>query len=475
MTNGCDINCGNLFEYLLQAVGKGYTTEERIDEALTNVLTTRFKLGILDEDANGNFVSGYNTESDNPYASIDYTHVDSYASKEINLRMSEESIVLLKNDGNLLPINKNNISTVGVIGPNADNRKALVGNYEGTSSEYVTVLEGIRREVENSGTRVYASNGCDLFKPKVEPLGERSDRLAEVKAVCDVSDVIIAVMGLDASLEGEEGDTGNAYGSGDKPNLLLPGLQQEVLDTIAASGKPAVLVVLAGSALALDKASTQFKAIIQGWYPGAQGGTAIANVIFGKKNPEGHLPLTFYSEKNTLPEFTDYNMKGRTYRYMTEEPLYPFGYGLSYTDFDIVPTQIVAGPDAYRSVDGKLDDRHIYFKSGSDSIDITVKVSNKGSMAGAATVQAYVDYTALNVAGAPVRQLKGLKKVHLDAGEEKEVVISLDEKAFGLYDENGEWKLNPGNYTVYIGNSQPDKRSEELNGKKCCGIPVVIE
>ena len=210
MTNGCDINCGNLFEYLLQAVGKGYTTEERIDEALTNVLTTRFKLGILDEDENGNFVSGYNTESDNPYASIDYTHVDSFTAKELNIRIAEESLVLLKNDGNLLPFNKNNISTVGVIGPNADSRKALVGNYEGTSSEYVTILEGIRREVENSGTRVYASNGCDLFKPKVEPLGERSDRLAEVKAVCDVSDVIIAVMGLDASLEGEEGDTGLA-------------------------------------------------------------------------------------------------------------------------------------------------------------------------------------------------------------------------------------------------------------------------
>ncbi|MBR3483875.1 MAG: glycoside hydrolase family 3 C-terminal domain-containing protein [Lachnospiraceae bacterium] len=475
MTNGCDINCGNLFEYLLQAVGKGYTTEERIDEALTNVLTTRFKLGILDEDENGNFVSGYNTESDNPYASIDYTHVDSYTSKDINLRMSEESIVLLKNDGGMLPFNKNNIRAIGVIGPNADNRKALVGNYEGTASEYVTVLEGIRREVENSGTRVYASNGCDLYKPKVEPLGEKSDRLAEVKAVCDVSDVIVAVMGLDATLEGEEGDTGNAYGSGDKPNLLLPGLQQEVLDAIAASGKPAVLVVLAGSAIALDKASSQFKAIIQGWYPGALGGTAIANVIFGKKNPEGHLPLTFYSEKNTLPEFTDYNMKGRTYRYMTEEPLYPFGYGLSYTDFEETVTKIVAGPDAYRQVNGELDRSNIYYKSGADSIDITVKVANKGNMAGAATVQAYVDYTALNLKGAPVRQLKALKKVHLAAGEEKEVTISLDENAFGLFDENGEWKLNPGNYKVYIGNQQPDRRSEELTGKKCIGISVIVE
>lgn len=472
MTNGCDINCGNLYEYLLQAVGMGYTTEERIDEALTNVLTTRFKLGILDEDENGNLVA---TDKDNPYNSIDYTHVDSFGSKEINLKIAEESIVLLKNDDNLLPFNKNNISSIGVIGPNADSRKALVGNYEGTSSEYVTVLEGIRREVENSGTRVYASNGCDLYKDRVENLGEHSDRLAEVKAVCDVSDVVVAVVGLDATLEGEEGDTGNAYGSGDKPNLLLPGLQQEVLDAIAASGKPAVLVVLAGSAIALDKPSTQFKAIIQGWYPGALGGTAIANVIFGKKNPEGHLPLTFYSEKNTLPEFTDYNMKGRTYRYMTEEPLYPFGYGLSYTDFDIVPTKIVAGPDAYKTVDGTLDNKNIYFKAGSDSIDITVKVANKGSMPGAATVQAYVDYTALNVAGAPVRQLKALKKVHLEANEEKEVTISLDEKAFGLYDENGEWKLNPGTYKVYIGNQQPDKRSEELTGKKCDAISVIIE
>ena len=475
MTNGCDINCGNLYEYLLQAVGMGYTTEERIDEALTNVLTTRFKLGILDTDDNGNIIPDSADNKKNPYSSIDYTHVDSYSSKEINLKIAEESIVLLKNADNLLPLDKNNISSIGIIGPNADSRKALVGNYEGTSSEYITVLDGIRREVENSGTRVYASNGCDLFRPKVEPLGERSDRLAEVKAVCDVSDVIVAVMGLDASLEGEEGDTGNAYGSGDKPNLLLPGLQQEVLDTIAASGKPAVLVVLSGSALALDKASTQFKAIIQGWYPGAQGGTAIANVIFGKKNPEGHLPLTFYSEKNTLPEFTDYAMKGRTYRYMTEEPLYPFGYGLSYTDFDITPTKIVAGPEAYETVDGVLDNKNIYFKSGDDSIDITVKVSNKGNMSGAATVQAYVDYTALNLPGAPIRQLKALKKVRLEAGEEKEVVISLDEKSFGLYDENGEWKLNPGNYSIFIGNSQPDRRSEELTGKKCSKIVISCE
>ncbi|MBR4344897.1 MAG: glycoside hydrolase family 3 C-terminal domain-containing protein [Lachnospiraceae bacterium] len=478
MTNGCDINCGNLYEYLLQAVGMGYTTEERIDEALTNVLTTRFKLGILDTDDNGNIIPYSMENSDDPYASIDYSHVDSFTSKEINLKIAEESIVLLKNEGNLLPIDKNEITKIGVIGPNADSRKALVGNYEGTSSEYVTVLEGIRREVENSGTRVFASVGCDLYRPKVEPLGEQSDRLAEVKAVCDVSDVIIAVMGLDASLEGEEGDTGNAYGSGDKPNLLLPGLQQEVLDTIAASGKPAVLVVLSGSALALDKASSEFKAVIQGWYPGAQGGNAIAHVLFGRKNPEGHLPVTFYSEKNTLPEFTDYAMKGRTYRYMTEEPLYPFGFGLSYTDFDEKISDVSVNGSAvhFKAEEGISDGKvtecsdAVAFKQGY-KLDITVKVSNKGNKAGTATVQAYVES---GISGAPLRQLKGLKKVSLEAGEEKDVIISLDENAFGLFDENGEWKLNSGNYNVFIGNAQPDKRSAELTGKKCEKISVKI-
>ena len=462
MTNGCDINCGNLFEYLLQAVGMGYTTEERIDEALTNVLTTRFKLGILDTDEEGNIIA---ENSENPYSTIDYTHVDSFTSKEINLKIAEESIVLLKNDDKLLPLDKNSITKIGVIGPNADSRKALVGNYEGTSSEYITVLEGIRREVENCGTRIFASVGCDLYKDKVENLAERSDRISEVKAVCDVSDVIVAVMGLDASLEGEEGDTGNAYGSGDKPNLLLPGLQQEVLDTIAASGKPAILVVLSGSALALDKASKEFKAIIQGWYPGAQGGKAIANVIFGKKNPEGHLPLTFYSEKNTLPDFTDYSMKNRTYRYMTEEPLYPFGFGLSYTDFDEEIANVKINGTSVES-NGKA----VSFRSG-DKAEIAVKVKNTGDHDGAATVQLYVES---GIEGAPVRQLKGLKKVAVSKNEEKEVVISIDENAFVLYDVNGEKKLNPGVYKVYVGNQQPDARSTALTGKKCCMLTFEV-
>jgi len=465
MTNGCDINCGNLYEYLLQAVGQGYTTEERIDEALTNVLTTRFKLGIMGDLKNddGSLLE-CSCCSDNPYASIDYTYVDTDKARQLNLKVAEDSIVLLKNTDNLLPLDKSKIKTIGVIGPNADSRKALVGNYEGTSSEYITVLDGIRRETENDGIRIYASKGCDLYKNKVEPLGELSDRLAEVKAVCDVSDVVIAVMGLDASLEGEEGDTGNAYGSGDKPNLFLPGLQQEILDTIADSGKPSILVVLAGSALALDRADSEYKAILQGWYPGAQGGRAIANIIFGKANPSGHLPLTFYSEKNTLPEFTDYSMKGRTYRYMTEEPLYPFGYGLSYTEFEEKITSV--------SVKGKTLDKdsvdYVEFGAG-DKLELSIKVKNTGKVDGCATVQVYVES---GIENAPIRQLKGLKKISLSAGMEKDVCISLDETAFQLFDENGELQLNPGSYKVYVGNSQPDKRSVELTGISCDMITV---
>ena len=195
-----------------------------------------------------------------------------------------------------------------------------------------TLSEGIQDYVGDD-VRVLVSEGCHLCKPKVSGLGQENDRMSEVKGVCEMSDVIIACMGLDSSLEGEEGDEGNEFASGDKPNLNLPGLQQEVLEAIYASGKPVVLVLLSGSALAVSWADEHIPAIIQGWYPGAQGGRALASVLFGDYSPEGKLPVTFYRTTEELPDFTDYSMKGRTYRYMTQKALYPFGYGLSYTDF----------------------------------------------------------------------------------------------------------------------------------------------
>lgn len=428
MNKGCDLNCGNLYVYLLQAVKEGLVEESTIDRAVTRLFTTRMKLGLFDDPEKV------------PFNKIGYDRVDSKEYKELNLNTAKKTICLLKNENQTLPLDLSKIQTIGIVGPNADNRKALVGNYEGTASEYITVLEGIREYV-GEDKRIFFSEGCHLFKDRVQGLGQANDRLAEAKAVAAMSDVVIAVMGLDPGLEGEEGDQGNEFASGDKPNLDLPGRQEEILKVLKESGKPVILVLLSGSALAVKWADENLPAIVQGWYPGAQGGRAIAQVLFGEANPEGKLPVTFYRTSEELPAFTDYAMKGRTYRYMTNEALYPFGYGLSYTSF--------AFEDA--SVSGSVNDKVV----------CSVKVKNTGKMAGAETVQVYVKSP---MEGAPNAQLKGLKKVRLAAGEETTVEIALDAKAFGVFNEEGMRMLVPGTYEVYVGCSQPDSRSVALLG-----------
>ncbi len=271
------------------------------------------------------------------------------------------------------------------------------------------------------------------------------ERCIRDRAVCDASDVVILCLGLDSGLEGEEGDQGNQYASGDKPTLNLPGRQQEILEIASASGKPVVLVLLSGSALAINWADEHIPAIVQGWYPGAQGGRAIARVLFGEKNPEGRMPLTFYRTMEELPAFTDYSMKGRTYRYMKQEALYPFGYGLSYTDF------------AYR--DAALSSDTV----GEDGIEVKVVVTNTGSREGTETVQVYVK---ADREGTPNAQLKGIRKVALQPGESKEVVIKLPVSAFALYDEQAVNSVGAGKYLVSIGGTQPESRSEKLTGRK---------
>lgn len=435
MNNGCDLNCGEMFENLFTAVNEGKVDEARLDEALVNLFTSRMKLGVMDG------------ESDNKFDEIPYTAIDTKENNALSLKAAEKCVVLLKNENNMLPLDVNKIKTIGVIGPNANNRKALVGNYEGTASRYVTVLEGIQDYVGDK-IRVMTSEGCSLSRNRVEDLGQGYDRSAEVQGVCEASDVIIACFGLDSSLEGEEGDEGNAYASGDKPSLLLPGIQEDVLKTIYASGKPVVLVLLSGSALAVDWAEENIPAILQGWYPGAMGGHAIANILFGDKNPEGKLPLTFYSAKNTLPEFTDYSMKGRTYRYIKEEPLYPFGFGLSYTSFEYS--------------DLKLSNNEIT----EDGIKVSVKVKNTGAYDGTETVEFYV--SAKDITGAvnvPNSSLKGIAKVTLKKGEEKTIEKVLPYEAFGLFDEEGKMQVYAGTYEVSVGGQGPDARSAALTGK----------
>lgn len=227
---------------------------------------------------------------ENPFDAIPYTEVDRKEARELNCDVASKSVVLLKNKDNLLPLDKSSIKTIGVIGPNADSRSALVGNYEGTASRYITVLEGIQDYVQDE-VRVLYSQGCHLYKDRTSNLAMENDREAEVRGVCEASDIVIAVMGMDATLEGEEGDTGNEYGSGDKPTLALPGLQHNILKVAKECGKPVILVCLTGSAMSLTWEEENLDAILQGWYPGAQGGKAIAKILLVNPIRRENYPL----------------------------------------------------------------------------------------------------------------------------------------------------------------------------------------
>ncbi len=442
MNNGCDVNCGCMFPNLRDAVKGGYVEEARLDEAVTNLMECRMKLGMFEE------------EGTVPFDVIGYEQVDTAENKSLNLEISRKSLVLLKNQDNLLPLDLSGIKSIGVIGPNADSRKALVGNYEGTASRYVTVLEGIEDYV-GERARVYYSEGCHLYQDRTSNLAQENDRMSEVKAVCSVSDVIVAVLGLDSSVEGEEGDTGNEFASGDKLDLKFPGLQSEILRAAYESGKPVILVSMTGSAMELDWEDSHIPAIIQAWYPGAAGGRAVAELIFGAYSPEGKLPVTFYRTTQELPDFTDYAMKDRTYRYMKQEALYPFGFGLSYTSFEMKGTE--------------ADSDRVTAKG---EVTIRTSIKNTGVMESGETIQVYVK--ALRE-GTPNAQLKGLKKVHLQPGEEKQVEITLKSQAFGLYNVEGEFLVEKGEYAVYVGMQQPDARSATLTGRETVCLKVMAE
>ncbi|MCL2702026.1 MAG: glycoside hydrolase family 3 C-terminal domain-containing protein [Defluviitaleaceae bacterium] len=434
VNNGCDLNCGIMFVHLVQAVRDGLVKEETIDTAVTRLFTTRMKLGMFD------------APDKVPFNNIPYSVVDSEPMKDLNLKTSQETLVLLKNENNLLPLDKSKLKTVAVIGPNANNRRALVGNYEGTAARYVTILEGIQDYLAGSGARVLYSEGCHLYKDTMSSLSVKGDRLAEARAVCAEADVIVVCVGLDASLEGEEGDTGNEYGSGDKPHLNLPGLQEELLRIAHGTGKPVIALNLTGSAMALNFAEENIPAIVQCWYPGARGGEAAARLLFGEYSPSGKLPLTFYRTVEELPEFTDYSMANRTYRYMKNAALYPFGYGLTYSDYELSDVKACSGNIT---------------ESG---VTISARMKNTGKYELLETLQVYMRYES-GTGHKPNHALKHFEKLRLAPGEARDVSIRLPYGAFALADENGNFQVNGGEYSVYVGCSAPDARSAGLTGK----------
>ncbi len=561
---GCDLECGGIYYALLDAVKKGLISEESIDQALRRLFTARFRLGMFDP------------PDQVPYTRIPYEVVSSPQHRELALQAARESIVLLRNEGNLLPLPRD-IGAIAVIGPNADDLRVLLGNYNGTPAKAVTPLEGIRRKVAPT-TRLYYAPGCEIVDGIApmevipsnclypaegntqergltaeyynnadfsgEPVLRRVDRqvdfiwagttpltgrwgdqfsvrwtgylvppvsgtyrigvngfsayrlyldgqrissykgihlpildtrevdleagrfyslcleyvsegldpqvqllwsppgvdyTARALEIAQKADVIIAVMGLSPALEGEEMPVDvDGFVGGDRTDIGLPGPQEKLLRQLHALGKPVVLVLLSGSALAVNWAAEHIPAILEAWYPGEMGGEAIADVLFGDYNPGGRLPVTFYRSVEDLPSFEDYRMEGRTYRYFKGEPLFPFGYGLSYTTFalenlHIAPERVAVGGE----------------------VTVSVDVVNTGPRAGDEVVQLYVHHR--DVPGPrPIKELKGFQRVRLQPGERKTVVFTLHTHQLGLHDDSGRYMVWPGTADVMVGHSSRD-------------------
>ena len=439
LKRGCDINCGNTYLHLVAAVEEGLLTEEDITKAAERALTSRFLLGLFEG---------------SEYDAIPYEAVECKEHIEEALQTARKSCVLLKNDG-VLPLDKKKLKTIGVVGPNADSRMALIGNYHGTSSRYITVLEGIQDEVGDE-VRVLYSQGCHLYKDRVEALGWEQDRIAEAVTVAEHSDVVIVCVGLDETLEGEEGDTGNSDASGDKIDLHLPRVQEELIEKVTETGKPVIVVLMAGSAIDLNYAQENCSGILLAWYPGARGGKAVADLLFGKVSPSGKLPVTFYKDLEDLPEFTDYSMKNRTYRYMEKEALYPFGYGLTYGDARVAAAEI---------------QNHVTKDSG---IELKAEVENLGDRDIEEVVQVYIKDMDSRWA---VRNysLCGFQRVSLKAKEKKILNIKISSRAITAVDDRGERYIDSRHFKLFVGVSQPDERSRALTGHSAVELAFSID
>lgn len=439
LERGCDVNCGCTYQKILNAYQEGLITKELLQKSAIRLFTTRFLLGMFDE-----------TEFD----SIPYEVVECKEHLNLSLKAAQESIVLLKNDG-ILPLNKDKLKTIGVIGPNANSRAALIGNYHGTASRYITVLEGIQDYVGDD-VRVLYSQGCHLFLDREENLAREDDRISEAMTVAEHSDLVILCLGLDESLEGEEGDTGNAYASGDKKDLMLPPSQQRLLEIIADMDVPFIVCMMAGSAMDLNLADARASAILQVWYPGARGGKAVADILFGEVSPSGKLPITLYRNLYGMPDFEDYSMKNRTYRFVEKQPLYPFGYGLNYADTEVLSA--------------KLDKDITYAQAKDMELSVVVEVVNNGNVATEDVLQVYVRVDDKNEVPNP--KLAAFERINLAAGEKKTVSVSIPNKAFSVVDEDGQSQFSGNKADIYVGFGQPDERTAQLTGKECIQITI---
>ena len=430
LSKGCDCNCGETYPFLMDAFRDGLVTEEQIRTACVHLFRTRFRLGLFDKE--------------NGFEDLGLDDIATPEHRAISLKCAEKGMVLLKNNG-ILPLDKSKLRSVAVIGPNAESLDALRGNYYGTSCNTVTFLEGIRREL-GEDVKIYYSEGAHLHLEMVEPLAMPNDRIAEALCMAEKADVTILCLGLDALIEGEEGDEGNAFAGGDKLSLELPESQRILADKILSTGKPVIIVLASGSSL--NPHAERAAAVLQAWYPGECGGTALANILFGKVSPSGKLPVTFYESTLKLPDFMDYDMTNRTYRYAEGNVLYPFGFGLTYTTTEL---------------SGMKYDRGT----------VSVTITNTGAFDSDEVVQVYIKdlESGFEVAN---HRLCGFQRVSLEAGSSRTVTLPLDKNAFTLVNDRGERISGSGHYRIWAGTSQPDPLSEQLSSARCLSLDLEL-
>ena len=433
--NGCDLNCGMTYRFLKRAVRKKIIAEKEVDKAVTRLMLARMKLGMFD------------SPEIVPYAQIPISVVDSPVHRIMALKAAENSIIMLKNQNKFLPLRPSE-QKIAVIGPNANHEEVLWGNYNGIPSKTITPLEGIKAITSPDNVAFAQGTKINKHDPKL---------LAQAIIIAQEADLTILCLGLSQKIEGEEGQIKNA---GDRDNLGLPENQMQLFSKISALNKPIILILINGSPILLDWAhhNDNIKTILEAWYPGEEGGTAIANILFGQTSPSGRLPLTYPMKMEDLPPIADYSMHGRTYRYAEAEPMYPFGYGLSFARFD------------YQNLHLSKSEMQI---SSELSFIVSVDITNISQMAADEVVQLYIRDLDASVK-VPHHSLQGVKRVHFNPQETKIVSFDIHARQLTIVNEEGKAILEPGPFTLFIGGQQPDKRSEMLTSNEVLSVNFTL-
>lgn len=431
LKNGCNLNCGQAYRHLMDAYEEDLITEEDLTQSAIQNYTIRYLMGEFEEKR--------------PFSDIDFDKLDCEEHKKLNLEAARESMVLLQNENNFLPVNPEKFKNIAVVGPNAASIIALEGNYNGKASEYVTVADGIRKIFPDSNIRV--AQGCNLFAPE-----KKNDwdgfvyNLSGGLSACDGADLAVLCLGYDRTVEGEDMRIDDdIFMGGDRKKLYLPKVQMDLAEKVCEICENVVIVVMAGSAVDIGESlSKKVKAVIHAWYPGSLGGLAAAELIAGKYSPSGKTPLTFHKGDAEIPEFTDYSMQGRTYRYLNkdEKVVYPYGFGLTYTDFSFADAEIKEKTD--------------------EKITLAVTVTNIGKVASKNKLQAYASYSDSRTT-TPNFQLCAITPVEIAAGQSVRAELEIDRYWVKAVLEDGQRVEPDGEITLYVSDRQPDARSNELS------------